>query len=442
MSNSVTNVEIEDILSSIRRLVSEDSPPRPNAPVARREAKRVDRLVLTPALRVKDPDPEARPAAKTGPVLLTNPAPPKPSVASETSPKPSLLTQLVEEEVTRALATDDEAEDRSDGADDAPAGDDILHLSSPVSSKRHDANPPEHGAEVTDLQSVLSQLKAETDEHSAELSEESAPDGVFDDESSADDELDLTAALAAFDDDAAGPETAEPDTELERKISALEALVRGRDKQLAQIMDDTGRGDAEEPVAQGSDSLASETPEVIADTAEGHETDLMDDNSHDSASEMPEEDDALTASAPSLADEIATAPEPQNDLAKRLTASQEPAAEASKPEDSDTVRPVFRRRATAEPRVIEWEDHTAGPTGALPQSEPEADISTQQAYSRDLSDEQDRNAPILDEAMLREMVSDIVRQELQGVLGERITRNVRKLVRREIHRVMMTQDFD
>ena len=36
--------------------------------------------------------------------------------------------------------------------------------------------------------------------------------------------------------------------------------------------------------------------------------------------------------------------------------------------------------------------------------------------------------------MLRDMVHDIVRQELQGVLGERITRNVRKLVRREIQR--------
>ncbi|MEQ9695698.1 hypothetical protein [Shimia sp. SDUM112013] len=47
----------------------------------------------------------------------------------------------------------------------------------------------------------------------------------------------------------------------------------------------------------------------------------------------------------------------------------------------------------------------------------------------------------LDEAMLREMVADIVRQELQGALGERITRNVRKLVRREIHRALAAQDL-
>lgn len=49
---------------------------------------------------------------------------------------------------------------------------------------------------------------------------------------------------------------------------------------------------------------------------------------------------------------------------------------------------------------------------------------------------------ILDEEALRDMVSEIVRQELQGALGERITRNVRKLVRREIHRALMSQGID
>ena len=49
---------------------------------------------------------------------------------------------------------------------------------------------------------------------------------------------------------------------------------------------------------------------------------------------------------------------------------------------------------------------------------------------------------VLDEEALRDMVSEIVRQELQGALGERITRNVRKLVRREIHRALMTQGID
>ncbi|MDA9019723.1 hypothetical protein N9H60_00885 [Flavimaricola sp.] len=49
---------------------------------------------------------------------------------------------------------------------------------------------------------------------------------------------------------------------------------------------------------------------------------------------------------------------------------------------------------------------------------------------------------ILDEETLRNLVIEIVRQELQGTFGERITRNVRKLVRREIYRILASQDFD
>ena len=48
----------------------------------------------------------------------------------------------------------------------------------------------------------------------------------------------------------------------------------------------------------------------------------------------------------------------------------------------------------------------------------------------------------LDEDALRDLVAEIVREELAGALGERITRNVRKLVRREIMRTLSTRDFD
>lgn len=48
----------------------------------------------------------------------------------------------------------------------------------------------------------------------------------------------------------------------------------------------------------------------------------------------------------------------------------------------------------------------------------------------------------LDEEALRKLISEIVREELMGSLGERITRNVRKLVRREIYRILSSQEFD
>ncbi|WP_155947169.1 hypothetical protein [Pseudorhodobacter ferrugineus] len=47
-----------------------------------------------------------------------------------------------------------------------------------------------------------------------------------------------------------------------------------------------------------------------------------------------------------------------------------------------------------------------------------------------------------DETVLRDLVRDLIREELSGTLGERITRNVRKLVRAEINRALTARDFD
>ncbi|MDP4032348.1 MAG: hypothetical protein Q8P60_05740 [Pseudorhodobacter sp.] len=59
--------------------------------------------------------------------------------------------------------------------------------------------------------------------------------------------------------------------------------------------------------------------------------------------------------------------------------------------------------------------------------------------SADSFDDEDA---VLDEDVLRDLVRDIIREELQGTLGERITRNVRKLVRSEINRVLASREFD
>jgi hypothetical protein len=47
----------------------------------------------------------------------------------------------------------------------------------------------------------------------------------------------------------------------------------------------------------------------------------------------------------------------------------------------------------------------------------------------------------MDDAELRAMIVDVVRQELQGEMGERITRNVRKLVRREINNALSSKSY-
>lgn len=58
-----------------------------------------------------------------------------------------------------------------------------------------------------------------------------------------------------------------------------------------------------------------------------------------------------------------------------------------------------------------------------------------------LLEDGDEGSLPLDEALLRELVTDILREELQGALGQRITRNVRKLVRAEIARALASRDL-
>jgi|OM-RGC.v1.015858813 hypothetical protein len=46
------------------------------------------------------------------------------------------------------------------------------------------------------------------------------------------------------------------------------------------------------------------------------------------------------------------------------------------------------------------------------------------------------------EEALRGMVAQIVRAELRGALGEQITHNLRKMVRREVYRALLSKDID
>ncbi|TAG26869.1 MAG: hypothetical protein EAZ40_04275, partial [Rhodobacterales bacterium] len=59
-----------------------------------------------------------------------------------------------------------------------------------------------------------------------------------------------------------------------------------------------------------------------------------------------------------------------------------------------------------------------------------------------LTDADGNPVTVLDEAALNEIVRALIREELQGVLGERITQNVRKLVRAEINRALTARSLD
>ena len=122
--------------------------------------------------------------------------------------------------------------------------------------------------------------------------------------------------------------------------------------------------------------------------------------------------------------DLASAAGWNTDAAGDAGAAAEPEAEAETPTGTVYIGP------TATPEVVV--DEASGDSDEAEQSSVVA--FTPQGGQIDAS--------MIDEEMLREVVADILREELSGALGERITRNVRKLVRREIHRAMMTQDYD
>lgn len=94
-----------------------------------------------------------------------------------------------------------------------------------------------------------------------------------------------------------------------------------------------------------------------------------------------------------------------------------------------------RAKASAESRPDEAE---VGEPPAFLRSSPG---SGSRVHENDAAD--DLTASVtMGEDELREQIAEIVRQELQGALGERITRNIRKLVRREINRALAAQNLE
>lgn len=107
-------------------------------------------------------------------------------------------------------------------------------------------------------------------------------------------------------------------------------------------------------------------------------------------------------------------------------------------------------------QTVDAFDHIAGP---VPDQEPaltddaeawadraaseaiaglEAEVAEEVAHAA----QEDRDDVTYDESLLRDLVRDILREELAGALGEKITRNVRKLVRAEIAQALATRDLD
>ncbi len=99
-----------------------------------------------------------------------------------------------------------------------------------------------------------------------------------------------------------------------------------------------------------------------------------------------------------------------------------------------------------DPDAVVTSDETQadeGPQQATATFVRDPDVATPSDLASEEDQDQDEPGSLtMKEEALRDLIADVVRQELQGALGERITRNLRKMVRREIQRALAAQKLD
>ena len=391
MSDPVTNAEVEDVLSSIRRLVSDDIKPNRasramdsvETEATATEEPEPERLVLTPALRVED--------------------------APETSRSQYVQEDNVEaQDVASEVAAEDKVDDHADVADPAyvSAEEPQPEITAPdeevLADTSHDSN--EDSARSVQFKATERKAYHFLDHLRKDARGFSATDAADDDEIRED-------AL-----DAAASDQPEPFVVSDGVSTANEM----DEEQSASVRDQEIDADPEPPVvfkrssAQELTAKIAALEKVIARTPDQWEPDGAG------------EDDYAGTAVETL----------QWEDSVDLDGSGNPIRDAE-PEASEAAREV-------EPQDIEVGD-VDGDTVQIDSVVVEHNDTPEDPLLQAEEDSADvfaADEAVLDEEALRELVGDIVRQELQGGLGERITRNVRKLVRREIQRALTEQNLD
>jgi hypothetical protein len=314
MSEPLSSTEIEDVLSSIRRLVSDDMRPvpRPAASAPATGAVAGDKLILTPALRVVETKAETPVRPSPAPRLHLNfPVTPHEPRTVEINPEPASIETVVASLGAAVDATQDDWENENGDAD-------------------------------------LGHAEAVSPQEWRFSEDDEAFDEIYTPES-------LRAEPAPFGE--ALPEEAE-------------ASVAGWAQE-----DEAGFDDGQQEEVLVSEAAYAELDPLWVDAAEA---------SVIAALAEQGEDDAMAAA----------------DVAGEAGAFAESAASFAVETDS----------------FADETDSFADEGGA---------------------DDEFR----FNEDVLRELVRDILREELAGSMGERITRNIRKLVRAEIARSLAAQEL-
>lgn len=419
MSEPGMTIEIEDVLSSIRRLVSQDAPvsraAMPNRSAA--VAVEADCLVLTPALRVEESVDEIAQEAPAAALPEEQALEPDEAVVAEAAGD------------TEAEALDWAEAEAVEGTPDMTEAESLL---------------AEAEAALAEAGAVLGSAESALDDAWVQAGAEEAAEPVGEDLANLGDELarlentiaEMEAAVAdsgaEFEPEKGHPfaaEGAEPLVDLPEEFDAetfAEAAMSVETDGLAEAPEqDTGDAFAEtEEVETTMAEPAAAEPEAIEE-AELVET---------------AQDDVFMVEDMQVEEEVAeAAPEDDPDLHDASWGAQE-----SSMDWAEAALSLARGAVVSEPRRLSMADAEAAGQHAE---------SLRSSYE-DLRDEFDDEAElddagtglfdegVIDEEMLRDMVAQLIREELRGALGERITQNVRKLVRREIQRALMGQEFD
>lgn len=474
MSDAVKTPDIEDVLSSIRRLVAEEGwtpGKRPNPPVAADSG----RLVLTPSLRVAQSDADSPVTGAdqgTDPDRLPGKSNRGHGLTSRDGADADEASELADEIRFRLSR-------RMFRADPKPSRAQESSGVKPVSEANIDASPE------TDTPAPLTQHLADNLADDPEAIQDSAWE-LEESSLTPDNRAPVTAddgegAPSVQDKDQVADPANTPDAPNAKGAEdGKDGTEDGGRERPWRIPDMTLQEAAADPVDDPDTDLENEEhSEAQASTA------LSDAESVDKAD--PEPTSEISATAP-VSDEPAALAETTEQATEDVTAAPAPAGPVEEPvqptsldqpsEGSKTAQlqnradslgakikaleaAIAHRQDQWEPdgnagddyagtpiRTIPWQDHDPvepSDTPADDSTAPDAAIAEPSVAEEDsragAADVLSENEAVLDEAALRDLVADIVRQELQGALGERITRNVRKLVRREIHRAITAREL-
>ena len=446
MSDPMTKVEIEDVLSSIRRLVSEDlhlpqtsarraeaslfdaprpvfgagrqPPSRPQLePQPREDVLDEDFVALRPSpgpegvapadaapdADLPSADTEAEPAAQPDPLVLTPQL--RVAEADSASLRASLEETIAELEAAVSGAGGEWEPDGSEGPLDPT---DFSDLAGGLATR----------ADAEGLGGGAAEPAADMD---AAAGEDSTKES---------DAQDLAHVRLVSDTGDAWPEgvwSQYPET-MEWSAPGDEA-----EDSVADSGAEVGAGGDLPIEALGSETAGFEGLDLAPEEPEGTAVDAVD--AGDAAAEDDADADVADRFWAAEAEDEATAADPVF-IETDLSGSAAPDWQDDAPE---TGRPRRLHLAGglgwgATPPI------SAAGRGWIPSEPDDSDLLEAEEDEDGLFD--DVEDAVLDEAALRALVSEIIRQELQGTLGERITRSVRKLVRREIQRALASRDFE